>query len=399
MASKTKIVRILLTTLWVSVGITVIGLLVAAVKKEEAQKCTGLNVQIKGVSNNFFVDKQDIMQAINLYIDGTPVGQPVSLLNLRSLEADVEKNIWVKSAQMFFDNNAILQVVVTEREPVARIFTSSGTTFYIDSSLAMLPLSDKFSARLPVFTNFPSDKAVLTKADSLLLKEVYEVSMEIQKNPFRMALIEQVNITAQRQFEMVPKIGNNLLMLGDGKNAAEKFEKLELFYKKVMPQTGWNKYSLVDVQYAGQVVARRKDAADIATDSLRTLQLMQTIASNAALMASDSLQRMIQDNEQNSTDVSIIQQSIQRDDEVPDAAPPAFNLAPGAAALPKAQPLNNTTPVIKTNEGVANMPAAAAKPAVTKPTVRKPAPTNKPVAKPVPAKPTPKAVMPPKNEY
>ena len=53
-----------------------------------------------------------------------------------------------------------------EREPVARVFTVAGSTFYIDDELTQLPLSEKFSARLPVFTNFPSDNKVLAKADS-----------------------------------------------------------------------------------------------------------------------------------------------------------------------------------------------------------------------------------------
>jgi cell division protein FtsQ len=55
--------------------------------------------------------------------------------------------------QLFFDNNEVLQVVIDEREPIARIFTVAGNSYYIDSSLERLPLSDKMSARLPVFTN------------------------------------------------------------------------------------------------------------------------------------------------------------------------------------------------------------------------------------------------------
>ena len=80
------------------------------------------------------------------------------------METELEKNVWIKTAELFFDNNEILQVTVQEREPVARVFTPRGTTFYIDNELAMLPLSEKFSARLPVFTNFPSDKKVLVKS-------------------------------------------------------------------------------------------------------------------------------------------------------------------------------------------------------------------------------------------
>ena len=135
---KTKtILKWTFTTLWVALGAGVLVLLVAAIKKEESQKCAGLNIVIKGVSNNFFVDKKDILNELNQYIDGSPAGQPLSYFNLKSLENDLQKNIWVKKSQLFFDNSRVLQIIVTEREPVARVFSSAGTTFYIDSSIAM----------------------------------------------------------------------------------------------------------------------------------------------------------------------------------------------------------------------------------------------------------------------
>ncbi len=49
-------------TVVLALGAGVMVLLVAAIKKEEKQKCTGVNIIIKGVSNNFFVDKNDIHQ-------------------------------------------------------------------------------------------------------------------------------------------------------------------------------------------------------------------------------------------------------------------------------------------------------------------------------------------------
>jgi len=59
------------------------------------------------------------------------------------MESLLEKNVWIKDAQLFFDNNGILRVSVTEREPIARVFTREGNSFYIDSSGVQLPLSDK----------------------------------------------------------------------------------------------------------------------------------------------------------------------------------------------------------------------------------------------------------------
>ncbi|HMD00723.1 MAG TPA: hypothetical protein VKH37_11245, partial [Ferruginibacter sp.] len=201
----------------------------------------------------------------------------------------------------------------------------------------MLPLSDKFSARLPVFTNFPSDRIVLSKADSAMLVDIRELSLAIQKDSFRMAMIEQVDITPQRTFEITPKLGNQLILLGDASAAEEKLQKMELFYKKVMPTAGWNYYSVINLQYKGQVVAKKRGAEDVSADSLRTLQVMQMIALQAQQQASDSLQTMIPDNEHNSVDSTMIQQSMQRDEgnEAPKQADDKVVQPPKVPAPPK----------------------------------------------------------------
>jgi hypothetical protein len=62
------------------------------------------------------------------------------------------------------------------------------------------------------------------------------------------------------------------------------------------------------------VVAKRKGVEDVRADSLRTLQLIQLIADNAKRLSEDSLQTIIQDNEKNSPNSNMIQQSIERDE-------------------------------------------------------------------------------------
>ncbi|MEJ7589215.1 MAG: FtsQ-type POTRA domain-containing protein [Ferruginibacter sp.] len=314
MTKKQIIKKILITTLWIAIGGGTAVLLVAAIQKKDEQKCTSIDINIKGVSDNFFVDKKDIINTIISISGKNPVGEPVGSFNLKEIETALQKNVWIKNAQLFFDNNEQLRVNVLEREPVARVFTATGATFYIDNSVTMLPLSEKFSARLPVFTNFPSDKRVLLKADSNLLRDILTIAMAIREDSFYMAIIDQIDISAQRTFEMIPKFGNTIIVFGDAKNAAEKFGKLQLFYKEIMVKAGWNKYSEINVQYQNQVVAKRKGAGEIKADSLKTLQLMKMIAESSERLAGDSLQMIIPDNEQNTTNNNIIQQSIERDD-------------------------------------------------------------------------------------
>jgi cell division protein FtsQ len=387
--NKNIVIKWMLTTLWIAAGAGAVVLLVAAVRMKDAEHCKGVNITITGVQNSFFVDKKDILDSITSIEEGNPVGNPVGSFNLKMMEAKLVKNIWVKKAELFFDNNAYLQVKVTEREPVARVFTTTGTTFYIDTAIAMLPLSDKFSARLPVFTDFPSDRIVLSKADSNLLRDIRKISLAIQKDSFFMALIDQVDIAPDRTFQFVPKIGNNIIVFGDASDVDEKLSKLKLFYKKVMMKTGWSYYTVINVQYKNQVVAKRKGADDKTSDSLRTIQIMQQIAINAEKAANDSMQMIAQDNNQNTTDENIIQQSMQRDDN--EDAPNTFEkllqqqTMADKPVLPK--PVVVAKPAVATVVKPKPNPTTAKKPLVVKPKIN-PAPVKKTVAPVIKPKPS-----------
>lgn len=403
MEKKTRysIKKILLAIVWLAVGAGTTVLLAAAIKKNEAEKCAKIEVAISGIENTIFnnekfVDEKDILNVIKTVCKADPLGKAIGSFDLKKMETEIEKSTWVKNAELFFDNNKVLRVSVQEREPVARIFTKSGNSFYIDATLKMLPLSDKFSARLPVFTNFPTDNIVLSKADSNLLGDIKNVSVAIQKDSFRMAMIDQVDITDQYNFEMIPKIGNQTIVFGNGSDIEEKFNRLQLFYKNILVKTGWGKYSVINVQYKNQVVAKIRGAEDKTADSLRTLQLMQAIATNAALQAEDSAQTIMQDNNANTADSSMIQQSMQREDNFETS-----NTAMDKPLQPAATPALNPTPVnpppLKTPAPAKPVAAKPTAPAVTKPEQKKSIPNPNPVKKPTADK--PKVVMPVKNEY
>ncbi|MBS1510219.1 MAG: hypothetical protein JST86_05215 [Bacteroidetes bacterium] len=412
-----SIKKILLTVLWVSISAVTTVLLVAAIRKKDAAKCKGIEIKITGIEKTDglrFVDEEDVQQTIKAICNGNPKLKPISAFDLRKMEAELEKSKWVRNAELFFDNNDVLNVLLQEREPVARVFTATGASFYIDTALAMLPLSDKYTARLPVFTGFPNEQQVLSAADSGLLRDISTISIAMQKDSFRTAMIDQVDITPQRSFEMIPKIGNQLIVFGDASAAEEKFNKLELFYKEVMMKAGWHTYSVINVQYKNQVVAKKWGAEDKTADSLRTLQIMQMIAANAARQAQDSLNTIEQDNSNNTPDSSMIQQSIQRDEHAatgtvnelplePENKQPVFN-PENTNPLPSEKHSGGTTPA-SSHSNPSQKPGAVKPAATNSKPAEKPgakAPPKKPVvpaAKPQPQQGKTKAVMPAKNDY
>jgi len=314
MFEKNKIRKILTISLWTLLGGAGVVLLVAALNKKHESVCTGIDIEISGVNNNFFINKQDIISLLQHSTGEMIKGRRISDFNLDTMEMEIKKDVWINKAELYFDKNGVLKVSITEKDPVARIFCTDGNSYYIDKSKNMLPLSDRHAARLPVFTNFPTSLKVLSAKDSSLLEDMKNLSLYIQKDAFLMAIVDQVNITNDRKFELIPKIGDQLILFGDVSDMKSKFEKLKLFYSKVIPVYGWSRYNRVNLEYKGQMVATIRGIDDVAADSVRTIQMMQALATYSSLMSSDTTQTMLPDNEHNTTSPELINKSLQRDE-------------------------------------------------------------------------------------
>lgn len=274
MPSGKRFFNALLLVFWISLSVGVLTLLVAAIETRNAKPCTDLRIVIRGGGAALFVDQKDVKNILSAITKGQIVGRSLKDFDLRRMEDSLEADPWISNAELFFDNNRVLQVKVTEKEPVARVFTITGNSFYIDTALFRLPLNNKFTPRLPVFTGFPSDRKKWKGKDSVLMHEVRDISLFLQSDPFWMAQIDQVDIDADRNFQMVPKVGKHIVQFGNGQDIEKKFRKLYIFYRDVISKTGWSRYAAVNVGYQGQIVATRKDMQAVKADTVLARQWM-----------------------------------------------------------------------------------------------------------------------------
>lgn len=275
-------------SVWLMLGAGVLMLLIAAIRVKNHKVCKAVKIVISRPKEILFLDEQDILNIISYNGEKDPRGMAIAGINLQLLESRLEKRVWVKDAELFFDNNRVLHAHVEEREPVARIFTAVGSSFYMDSTGKQLPLSNKTSIRLPVFTGFPFNKRHVNHEDSMLIEHIKRISRFIVKDKFWMAQIAQIDITGSRTFELVPTVGRHIIDFGNGENYEAKFTRLFLFYKQVLSQTGFDKYSRVNVQYDNQVIGTKKGMVT-RVDSIQALKNMQKMIQEAKRMAGDSL--------------------------------------------------------------------------------------------------------------
>lgn len=393
-----KIKKLLIISLWMIVISGVVVLLIAAIRKKSNDRLTGIDIKISGVQNEYFISKKDVLLVLEKVNGGKLEKAMIHTLDLTKMENQLKNDPWIKTAELFYDNNNVLQVKITEREPVARLFTVSGASFYIDSSLTRLPLSEKYSARVPMFTSFPTEVTVLKKSDSALLEEVKSLAVYIVSHPFWMAQIDQVNISQSGEFEMIPKLGNQIIRFGTSERYREKFNKLLAFYQQVQSRLGWNKYSVLDVRFRNQVVGVNRDAAEVKADSLRSVQIMKSLIEQAKKNSDDSTKIQLpvpSDNNERINNSRVINDAPDETIQEPgnkEATPVAPVHVDEKPILNKSTTGGNNTPP--------KHPTIHEKPSTPteKKVETKPPPTKKEVNKKE-EKRIPKAVMPPKSDY
>ncbi|RZM18566.1 MAG: hypothetical protein EOO88_40390 [Pedobacter sp.] len=273
MNKKISIRKVMTVAIWLLVGGGMLTLLIAAMDRQQSDTCKDYVVSIKAKPDaNLFLGEKDLVKLLSAAMNGPLKGQAKSSFKLQQMEQLLRDNDWVNEAELYFDNKDVLHIEVTEREPIARVFTVSGQSFYIDRTGRQLPLSDRWTARLPVFTSYP-DRKVMANKDSLLLNDVVTTAEFIANDPFWMAQVSQVDIqrlsAKSWNFMMTPLVGNHLVKLGDGKEINRKFKRLYLFYKNVLAQRGFNSYKTVDVSFAGQVIGVKGETSKVDSVQLR----------------------------------------------------------------------------------------------------------------------------------
>lgn len=248
-----------------------IVLLLSARRSKEGKLCNDLQISITDESKKGFVDQALIRRQIGESLTGPLKKTPIQQFDLKKLEANLEDNIWIREAQLYFDNNEKLYVKIEQRIPIARVFETSGKSYYLDSAFFQLPLSQEAHAEVPVFTGVP------VKKSKILQKTILEIAEAILADSFWMAQAAQIDLSANERFELYPTLGNHVVDLGDGKQIKEKLARLKLFYQQVLSHQGFDTYRTVSVAYNRQVVGVRRDSAAVRPDPVKAVRVFEQI--------------------------------------------------------------------------------------------------------------------------
>jgi cell division protein FtsQ len=237
--------------------------------KKAAVVCTGVKVYIPG--NEYFIDQQQVDNILQVS-SHTLVGRKMENINIHDLENKLQANPFIESAKVFIDMDGVIQVEISQRHPVLRVMNRFDQDFYVDQHGLKIPLSDNFTAQV-LAANGNIDELYANRIDTLhtkMAKDIFRTAEFIRKDTLWNAQIAQIYVNQSHEIELVPRVGNHKILLGNADSLATKFHNLQIFYKQALPQVGWDKYKIINIKYANQVIGIKSD--DSKTDSVTVLR-------------------------------------------------------------------------------------------------------------------------------
>ncbi len=259
--------------------------------KKASLLCKEVKVYIPG--NQYFVDRQEVNSILHVG-NNTLVGKKLDEINIHQLEKALQANPFIEFAKVYTDMDGVVNVEVRQRQPILRVMNRFEQDFYVDQYGLKIPLSANFTAPVLVATG-NIDEIFINRVDTLhteMARQLFKTADFIRRDSLWDAQIEQINVNANHELELIPRVGNQRILLGNADSLDKKFKNLLIFYQKAIPKVGWGAYKVINIKYANQIVA-------VKSDSLLKLEALKPKPKTAPIPTTPEINQINQDTIQN----------------------------------------------------------------------------------------------------
>ena len=230
-----------------------------------SKPCRGMEITIVDSSRYHFVTRRDIQNTI-ISNNGSIVGKPVKEIRVAEIENTMGRYRELKTAEVYMSINGILHIYADQRTPIMRVMANNGGDYFVDTEGVVVRRRNLYTPRLHIVGgNINISQAMLegvsvldTSIRNSILKDIYYLVNYIKNNRFWSAQIDQIFVDGHDEIDLIPRVGSHTVHLGSAENFEGKLNNLEVFYEKVLPEMGWNKYSIINLAFRDQIVCKQR---------------------------------------------------------------------------------------------------------------------------------------------
>lgn len=210
--------------------------------------CSGVEVFVDDSLQTGFIHSKEVMQMLGEQ-KCNPVGRLMDEVALGQVEAVLLKSPYIEDVTAYKTPGGKVCIAIRQRLPILHVMPDGGEDYYIDRTGSQMPKS-YFSAHLPVATGHITREYAARK--------LVRLAGMIQEDEFWNNQIQQIYVTSAGEVELIPRVGEHTILLGEPVRLADKLARLKKFYTEGLNKVGWNKYSVINLKYDNQVVCKKK---------------------------------------------------------------------------------------------------------------------------------------------
>lgn len=229
-------------------GIVIVFLYGFAAHRSSLREDRGIEVFFEN-GENLFVSYETVNKLLIQKLEASGMERKENI-NLKQLEEYMRGHEMVENAEIFLTLSGELGAIITQRTPVLRV-TCDKEAYYYDTQGKRMPLSDNYSARVPITTDTISgqqDRDLITLSN-IIIKDEFLKKQVIG--------IDRLDKGQSREYELKTRAGDQKIILGDLQGIDKKIAKLKVFYKRTMLDSTYANYKTINLKFSDQVVCEK----------------------------------------------------------------------------------------------------------------------------------------------
>ena len=215
------------------------------INRNEKRKLSKIDVVFVG-KNNLFIKAETVDKLLIENMNNRlAIGK--DKLDLNKLERILDSNAMIDESDVFVSIDGVLKAVVKQKTPVARVVDES-ESFYIDYKGGKMPLSDNFTARVPLVSGN------VTSENKEKLAQLFRL---IYEDEFLKKNIIGIQVMPNSSLKMFNRNYDYQIVFGSLNNFETKFKNYKAFFQKAVLDSTLYKYKMIDLRFTKQVVCTK----------------------------------------------------------------------------------------------------------------------------------------------
>ncbi|HMT70456.1 MAG TPA: hypothetical protein PKD16_09870, partial [Saprospiraceae bacterium] len=184
---KLNMKRVRDAMIWLTLIAGISALLFFSIMRKSNAEVKTLVVEIEKINDGEqLISEKEIKQILQLAAGKTITKANIKTLNLRKLEAKLNKDKRIQRADLYFDSKNRLHAHIIQKKPIMRVIDEEGGEYYLDENGKQVPVTRGSAVRVPLVTGIRDTFSLVnTKSDRpSKLKQVFDIMKYVAKDPF-----------------------------------------------------------------------------------------------------------------------------------------------------------------------------------------------------------------------